>query len=118
MGSNERISLAHLKLKINYMNVKVCNEWGVPNQFVIFTDKGQFFQSYDSVIVFIPHGVYTKNQTEKPNRIQLDKDTWNYSATTSKYRNKFLNETTKETQAKIKSGLYKLVDLNKDGIHS
>ena len=42
----------------------------------------------------------------------LDKKYWNFSNTTSKYRNKFLNETTKETIAKIKSGEYKLVDLN------
>jgi len=42
----------------------------------------------------------------------LDKKYWNYSKTTSKYRNKFLNETTKETQAKIDSGEYVLKDLN------
>ena len=42
----------------------------------------------------------------------LGRKYWNYSVTTSKYRNQFLNETTKETQAKINSGEYKLVDLN------
>lgn len=29
-----------------------------------------------------------------------------------KYRRMFLNETTKETQAKIKAGIYKLANLN------
>ena len=37
-------------------------------------------------------------------QVVLDKTYWNYSVTTSKYRNQFLNESTKETQAKINSG--------------
>lgn len=71
------------------------------NQFVIHTDKGQFFQSYNSIIVNIENGVVT-----------LDKRYWDYSQTTGKYRNQFLNETQKETQAKIDSGEYKLDNLN------
>jgi len=43
----------------------------------------------------------------------LDKKYWNYSNTTGKYRNIFLNETIKDTRAKIKSGTYILTDLNK-----
>ena len=35
-----------------------------------------------------------------------------YSKTTSKYRNMFLGETTKETQKKINSGEYILTNLN------
>ena len=42
----------------------------------------------------------------------LDNKTWNYSTTTGKHRNKFLNETKKETEAKIKVGEYLLDDLN------
>lgn len=60
------------------------------------------FQSYDSIIV-------VKDLT---GRIFLDSDTWNYSPTTSKYRNIFLGESTKETQKKIGLGVYKLVNLN------
>jgi hypothetical protein len=75
----------------------------VSNQFEIQTSEGRFFQSYDSIIVFIP-------ADRSP--IQLDECYWNYSKTTSKYRNEFLRETTKETQAKIDSGVYKLVNLN------
>ena len=42
----------------------------------------------------------------------LDENKWDYSVTTGKYRNIFLNETEKETEAKIKSGEYILSNLN------
>lgn len=64
------------------------------------------FQSYDSIIVEI----VTFNSGTSETR--LDVRYWDYSVTTSKYRNQFLGETKKETQAKIDSGEYKLVDLN------
>jgi len=86
----------------------------VPNQFII-TDKGcgangnflrkEVFQSYQTIIAIVttwPDG--TK-------RTELDHN-WNCSTTTSKYRNQFLGETTKETKKKIKSGEYILADLN------
>jgi|TARA_R110000822_G_scaffold102738_1_gene229227 hypothetical protein len=79
----------------------------VANQYVIKADNNKYnyeiFQSYDSSIAL-------KNLVT--DSIFLDLKYWNYSVTTSKYRNQFLNETTKETQAKINSGEYKLVDLN------
>ena len=81
------------------MKAKV--EFLAPNQCIIYTDKGQLFQSYDSIIVKIENGIVT-----------LDEKYWAYSVTTSKYRNQFLCETKKETQAKIDSGEYKLDDLN------
>ena len=81
----------------------------IPNQFIIITDNGvQYFQSYTSIIVkFEP----SFNSDIKA-KIVLDKTYWNYSVTTSKYRNKFLDETTKQTKEKIKSGQYILADLN------
>lgn len=92
----------------------------VPNQFIITDDEGnKFFQSYDSIIVKKP--TVTCNSCpiktackEYCNlvKIQLDSKYWNYSNTTSKYRNIFLNETKKETEAKIKSGEYILCNLN------
>ena len=79
----------------------------VLNQFII-KDKGkEYFQSYSSLIAIKD---YTK--TGKV-RITLDNYYWNYSRTTSKYRNMFLNETTQETKKKIKEGIYKLANLNK-----
>ena len=86
---------------MNVQNMTSSNGNKVANQFIV-TDLGfKYYQSYNSMIVKIDlHNTY------------LDKKYWNFSNTTSKYRNKFLNETTKQTMAKIKSGEYKLVDLN------
>jgi len=73
----------------------------VANQFIIYTIEGEYFQSYDSIIAFNNNG-----------KITLDNNTWDYSRTTSKYRNEFLGETIAETRAKIESGEYELEDLN------
>lgn len=52
----------------------------IPNQFLI-RDKGYiWFQSYKSII-----GVVTPD-----NILLLDKDKWDYSRTTAKYRNAFV----------------------------
>lgn len=64
--------------------------------------SGKMFQSYDSNIAFIGH----------EGSVFLDEKFWDYSNTTSKYRNLFLKETKKETQAKIDSGVYVLTNLN------
>ena len=73
----------------------------VPNQYEIENGNTRFFQSYESNIVKIENG-----------RTYLDVKYWNWSKTTSKYRNLFLGETTKETEFKIKTGQYTLVNLN------
>jgi hypothetical protein len=83
----------------------------VPNQFIITTDEGQYFQSYKSVIAFIPCGVWQKND-ENAGKIILDTYYWDYSKTTGKYRNLFLNETKKETERKIQNGYYAMANLN------
>jgi len=74
----------------------------VPNQFIITDGNKTYFQSYKSIIV--------KEEVGKPT--ELDERTWDYSRTTSKYRNEFLRESTSETKAKIKSGEYLLTNLN------
>ena len=87
----------------------------VPNQFIITDDNGnEFFQSYSSVIVkrYYPHQESEDNLNTVTNKVELDQKYWNYSNTTGKYRNIFLNETIKDTRKKIKSGEYKLTDLN------
>ena len=88
--------------KVNNMQSNRGN--AIPNQFEISTPEGIYFQSYSSVIAFIPMKAGEKTQ--------LDCNKWDYSVTTGKYRNQFLNETKKETQAKIDSGVYELADLN------
>lgn len=96
-------------------NMESANGNKIANQFIITTegrgalgnfDKCETFQSYDSIIA-------VRTVWPDQTRIELDKTYWNYSRTTSKYRNIFLNETTDETRKKIESGVYKLVDLNK-----
>ena len=74
----------------------------VKNQFDIHTGNARYFQSYDSIIVKIESG-----------KVSLDEKYWNYSRTTSKYRNLFLQKTTKEIQQKIDNGIYILENLNK-----
>jgi len=74
----------------------------IANQFIITDDNGTiFFQSYATIIA-----------KKEAGKIYLDENSWDYSVTTGKYRNMFLRETKKDTEAKINSGEYKLVDLN------
>jgi len=82
--------------------IKVHNINNRPNQFLIVTTEGQYFQSYESLIAF-------RNNN---NKVYLDINFWDYSTTTGKYRNIFLNENKKLTTDKIKSNTYSLVDLN------
>ena len=88
--------------KVKVQNMQSSRGNDIPNQFIIETDEGSYFQSYDSLIVFRPFG-------GKP---ILDSHYWDYSVTTGKYRNMFLGETKKETERKIKEGVYVLGDLN------
>ena len=86
-----------MKLKIK---VKV-EQFHTKNQYVIYTSEGTFFQSYATVIAHLHKG-----------KITLDRESWGCSKITGRYRNLFLGETKKETEAKIKSGEYQLADLN------
>jgi len=78
----------------------------VPNQFIIEDDNATYFQSYNSMIVKI------EDNGSLPDKVYLDETYYNYSRTTSKYRNIFLNMTTKDIDAKIKSGAFILTNLN------
>lgn len=75
----------------------------VANQFQIDCGNKIYFQSYDTIIA-----MYDRTTGQ----VTLNKS-WKWSNTTSKYRNIFLMETTKETEHKVKTGKYKLRDLNK-----
>jgi len=90
--------------KVNVSNM--CSSLGqkVPNQFEIKTENGVYFQSYGSIIVFEPKDTSKKTV--------LDSTYWDYSTTTGRYRNQFLCETKKETEQKIKDGVYLLKNLN------
>jgi hypothetical protein len=96
-------------------NMKSSSGREVANQFIISEEghgangnfiKKEVFQSYKSVIA---ERVIWNDRTD----ITLDKNYWDYSTTTGKYRNQFLGEGIEETRKKIASGVYKLDDLNK-----
>jgi hypothetical protein len=76
----------------------------VPNQFIIKTNNKTYFQSYDVIVAV---------RDNKSNKVTLDKTYYNYSKTTSKYRNSFLNVDSKEFNNNLKNKMYSLRDLNK-----
>lgn len=77
----------------------------IANQFIIYDNDNNctYFQSYDSIII---------QKIENECFIYLDEKYWNYSKTTSKYRNKFLNMTTKQIENAIKDNTILLINLN------
>ena len=86
----------------------------VPNQLIIEDEKGIYFQSYGSIIAFKPNIPWVEGEKYAmgSHPTQLDINKWDYSRMTGKYRNQFLGESKAETQKKIDSGEYELVDLN------
>lgn len=67
---------------------------------VIVTDEiGKTLFCYDTKIAHISHNGKVLIYTD-----------WNFSRTTAKYRSQFLNETTKETEKKIRTGEYLLIN--------
>ncbi len=72
------------------------------NQYVFNLKDCKMFYSYKSIIAI----KYDNGE------VLLDSDYWDYSKTTGKYRNIFLDEDKKTTEKKIKKGEYKLKKLN------
>jgi hypothetical protein len=91
-------------MRIQVQNMMNCRGNVVKNQFEIFTKTAKYFQSYSTIIAKI---------RLKDGQVSLDKNYWDYSKTTGKYRGYFLREGIAETRKRIASGEYKLVDLNK-----
>ena len=90
----------------------------ITNQIIITDTKKdrETFQSYDSIIAikeYKPERYSYAVPEEYKTNVTLDEYYWNYSRTTSKYRNDFLGENTDRTRQKIKDGTYKLTNLNK-----
>ncbi len=85
----------------------------VPNQFIIDL-TGSLWGNMDSKQVFQSYETTIATKTTWPDRtdIELDRAKWDYSRTTSKYRNQFLGMNTGEIEAGIADGSIKLVDLN------
>jgi glucosamine 6-phosphate synthetase-like amidotransferase/phosphosugar isomerase protein len=89
------------KIEVNFDNLKVIALGA--NQYIIKSDDARIFQSYDTIIAIRTGGMTI-----------LDEDNWDYSRTTGKYRNKFLDESKADTERKIKEKRYFLAKLNKD----
>ena len=66
-------------------NIISNNENAIPHQFIIYEDNGDItFQSYHSIICQIRDGALGYN------KVVVFGSDWDYSTTTSKYRNQFL----------------------------
>ena len=91
-------------MKVKVESMISANGNAVPNQHIIRAGIFIYFQSYKTLIA-------SKNTLT--GKIVLDRDAWDYSSTTGKYRNMFLGEGIAETRKKIASGEYKHADLNK-----
>lgn len=70
----------------------------IPNQYVIKLNNCNAFQSYETVIAIRNYDSFHKRW-----EVFLNKEYYNYSKTTSKYRNKYLGLKTKQIEQKIKS---------------
>jgi len=92
-----------LQSKMKVENLESNKGNTIANQFEVTTNEGRYFQSYKSVIAFIPNN---------GGKVQLDSHYWDYSKTTGKYRNQFLGEDKKATERKIAAGEYELTNLN------
>lgn len=71
-----------------------------PNQFIISTDNGYYFQSYDSIVAYRGNGETTLYKN------------WDYSKTTAKHVGVWLGMTAKEIRQAIKEGRFKYEDIN------
>jgi len=90
---------------LNVENMTSSQGNDVPNQFIVNDREHgkEYFQSYRSIIVVKDHNTGT---------VTLDSKYWDWSKTTSKYRNQFLGENKADTQRKIDNGTYQLANLN------
>lgn len=88
---------------IKVQNMKTSAGKEAVHQLEITTPNGIYFTSHNRVIAFKPNN---------NSKIKLDSYYFDYSKTTAKYRNKFLNEGTKQTIKKIENKEYILTNLN------
>jgi|SRR6056300_827418 hypothetical protein len=82
------------------------------NQQIMSDPHGETFVSYGSKIAYRSHDMYGVGN-ERRHKIVLDEYYWNYSRTTSKYRNEFLGFGVDECRKRIADGTIKLANLNR-----
>ena len=83
----------------------------VPNQVILSDMTGKTFVSYGSKIVY-----KSKDRADDglPLEIVMDDRYWDYSRTTGKYRNEFMNMGVQQVRDHIKTGRIKIGDLNRE----
>ena len=74
-----------------------------PNQFKVYFQHGVLLNSYNSIIAIRYNNTVEDENLKNKTILGFDYD---YSRTTGRYRNQFLNEGLAETRAKIKEGTY------------
>lgn len=77
------------------------------NQTVLKFEQGRIFASYESIIVI---EFFDDKDCKYSNQMFFGKD-WNYSRTTSKYRNQFLSRDTKWCNEQVTSNEIKVLDI-------
>ena len=94
---------------------RLTNRNPIPNQFVIVESGKEKKRTFDYKITFLSWETVIAVQIIHYSKIKtiLDEKYWNYTTTTAKYRDIFLDSTPTITLKNIKSGIYKLKNLNK-----
>ena len=83
----------------------------VPNQTILSDMTGKTFVSYGSKIVY-----QSKDRASDglPLEIIVDENYWDYSRTTGKYRNEFMNMGVQDVRDYIKEGRIQVGNLNRE----
>tara|TARA_B110000971_G_scaffold68881_1_gene70582 strand:+ start:77 stop:385 length:309 start_codon:yes stop_codon:yes gene_type:complete len=83
----------------------------VPNQTILSDMTGKTFVSYGSKIVY-----QSKDRASDglPLEIIVDENYWDYSRTTGKYRNEFMNMGVQDVRNYIKEGRIQVGNLNRE----
>ena len=83
----------------------------VPNQVILSEMSGKTFVSYGSKIVYLSNN---RGSDGLPLEIIVDETYWDYSRTTGKYRNEFMDMGVQEVRNHIKTGRIKVGNLNRE----
>jgi len=76
----------------------------ISNEFVLYYENGTIFQSYKSIIAVVFN---TFKSVDNPYYLGVD---WDYSKTTGKYRDIFLNSNKKTIEEDLKNGVAILIN--------
>tara|TARA_R110002020_G_scaffold53200_1_gene149108 strand:- start:4491 stop:4784 length:294 start_codon:yes stop_codon:yes gene_type:complete len=93
-------------------NMKNNNNNIVKNQFIITAGNKKYFQSYNRIIVMIEYDIYYSDEVLED--IYIDPDYYDYSKTTTRYRNIFLGVSNDTFKKNLKENKYTFKSLNNE----